>query len=728
MNRVLSLGVALALSLLVGCTATKEVAVITERAERTDLPTLSGPHTVKKPESKVEDIEVGRFDGGKMWTFDNVPVEYFNEEYGISVDSVWMGKAMRGALRFSGAPSGCSASFVSSKGLVLTNHHCARHAVVNASDQNESLLHDGFYADALESERKIEGISAEQLIGIEDVTSSILGASRRVRGDDEILRVRASRVEELEDRMTRQIAARDSSLQVRIVELYSGSRYAAYTFKRYTDIRLVMAPELSIGYFGGHADNFTFPRYALDFAFFRVYDEKGKPYETEDYFQWSHEGVSGGDAVFTIGNPGETQRLGAVSSLRYIRDYNLPMQIDWMERSAAVLEPYLDIDAVNNTYFSLRNSLKILRGQLDGLEEGFLLPRRMANEERLKTAIAESDSLSEAYGDLFVSVEEVQISRRAEAKRLQTIAYFGTRIASPVLTRALYAYYYATLKRRGFTSDEDLAEIRKEAMSIPSVPKELETALIALRLEFLREGLGENDPTFRRISDGDIDSVAARIVAETVLTDSTGLDSLLSGNYLSSSDATVEVIEALAPLYFTTTGQAQSFDNRERLLVAKLAQLQFLLDGDDIPPDASSSLRISDGRVEGYEYNGTMAPSITTFFGLYDHYHAYRGVSGEWNLPERWVNPPDSMDLSVPVNFVTTSDVSPGSSGSPVVNKDLEVVGVLYGGNVEWFPNDYLYTDESARGVSVDVRGIHEALEYIYKAHRLVTELQKPQP
>ena len=360
---------------------------------------------------------------------------------------------------------------------------------------------------------------------------------------------------------------------------------------------------------------------------------------------------------------------------------------------------------------------------MGGLRDPALIARRAATEEKLRHDIAQVDSLQAQYGGLFQDLEELQRSKKAVVGRMAMFAFFGTELGSRVLTRALYGYYYDTLKRRGMPPS-DLAEIRKDAVDFEDFPAEVETALIALRLRDAENAMGATDPTFKKITGGlPIDSVAARLVATTALADSASYASLLDSGYLGSGDPTVEVIDALAPLYFTFAQQQQSFNNREELLNGKLAQARFALYGTAVPPDASFSLRIADGVVKGYTYNGTAAPAYTTFYGLYNHYYSYRDVSDDWDLPERWIAPVSTFDRATPLNLVSTNDITGGNSGSPLLNQNLEVVGLIFDGNIESLPNTYLYTDETARAVSVDVRGILEALDEVYDADRIVLEL-----
>jgi len=672
------------------------------------------------------DVDIGRFDGGKMWTFDNPPEQWLSEAYEIQTDSSWFAKARLGALRFG---SNCSASFVSDRGLILTNHHCARESIADVSGEREDLLKDGFLAREKSEERKIANLYVEQLWEITDVTERVHRAGQVVRGDNERVRARLDKAREIEEAMTQSAKMRDSTLRVEVVELYSGERFAAYTYRRYEDVRLVMAPEKELGYFGGEQDNFTFPRYTLDMAFFRAYDQNGNVAMTPHHYDWSTKGVEAGEPVFVVGNPGSTSRLGSVSQLRFERDYVLKHQIEALQRRESLLRSFRGgdgpgSDEIDNMWFSISNSLKALSGQLKGLRNDTLMAKRSAAEFQMREDLFKSDSLSARYGSVFQNIDELQRSKRAEAGRMKAFTFLGTTIGSRILTRALYGYYYANLQQRGYADKSALDDIRKEALALKDFPLEADQAMMVIRFQELQEALGMNDPTIRSILGGlTIDSLASKIATTSVLSDSAGFAELLDTGYLSSDDPTVPVMSALAPLYFTAQRQAESFTNREDLLHAELASLRFALYGTDSPPDASFSLRISDGRVSGYRYNGTHAPAFTTFYGLYDHYYAYRNLSEAWDLPERWQNPPDTFVLSTPLNFVSTNDITGGNSGSPLLNEHLEIVGLIFDGNIESLPNVYIFSDRTARAISVDVRAIVVSLEHIYNAEFLVQEI-----
>ncbi len=718
--------------LMTACTAPKETAVVVERATRIEKPPTT-EETVATPRPKLEltpfpagydTVRARRFDGGKMWTFEHPPIDYFEQAYGFRPDTTWFEEVRLAALRFS---SYCSASFVSPNGLVMTNHHCGRESV---TEVDPGLLDEGFYASAMEEERKVKDLYVDQLIALKDVTGEIYDLPATLVTDEERADARRRNAEALEKRMTDEVKAQDSTLYVQVVELYNGGKYSAYTYRRYDDVRLVMAPELQIGYFGGDPDNFTYPRFNLDMTFFRVYGPDGKPLHTEHYFPWQTGGAAKGEAVFVVGNPGSTSRLSTVSQLEYERDYNLPQSLAVLESRAKILYDYIsghpeEADAydLRNPYFSISNSLKAQRGQLEGLRDPYLIARRAAGERDLQMVVAETDSLREQYGKVWEQIAQLQKSKRATAEQARALKYFSNpNLSSHVLTRALYGYVYTLMRQRNFPPDQ-IEEVRTDALKITSWPPDVEKAFITARLRELLEVLGPLDPTMKRIlGERSPEEVAGELVDSTALMDSTAFRTLLDEGFLRSGDPAARVIEAIAPLYFTLNQQLQSFENREKALNAKLALVRFAVYGLSVPPDATFSLRLADGLVKGYPYNGTKAPPYTTFFGMFDRHFSFSGRR-EWALPEYWLNPPQTFDPSTPVDLVTTNDITGGNSGSPLINRAREIVGLIFDGNIESLPNEYIYTDEAARAVAVDARGILEALDEIYDADRIVLEL-----
>jgi len=727
MRKTFTSGLALLLAalLLAGCGPSREtatVATVTETAPSTETEAPE-PEPVTVVPAGFDTVTAQRFDRGKMWTFENAPVDYFEEEYGFRPDETWFRKARLGALRI----PGCSASFVSPHGLVMTNHHCGRESVSQVSQESEALLDNGFYAESLEEERKVPDFYIEQLVEIEDVTEKV---NRRLQADNDTRgRNRERQIQQMQEEMTQEAKRRNEDLSVELVALYSGARYSAYTYERFDDVRLVMAPELSLGFFGGAPDNFTYPRYTLDVTFFRAYNDDGEPMTPKQHFSWDEDGSSEGDPVFVVGNPGSTSRLSTVSQLKFTRDHSLPGQLDVLVTRAKILEPYIEAHpekaeefGLRNTFFSIDNSVKNYRGQLRGLRDPYLIARRAKAEQALQDSIMAVDSLRSRYGNVLEEIEQLQRSKRVAAEKNNAFAAFSaTSLGSRVLTRAVYGYFYDTLKRRGAASDR-LEDIREDAMNIKDWPAEVEAPFIAARLREIRSAFGPNDPTVRKImSNRTPDQIADSLVQTSALMDSTKYAQMLDKSFLSSDDPAVELIDAIAPLFFTTNQQMSDFNATEETLNGRLARARFAVVGTEIPPDATFTLRLADGRVAGYEYNGTRAGAFTNYYGLYDHYYSYGNRN--WTLPKRWVDRPDDLDLETPLNLVSTNDITGGNSGSPLLNKDLEVVGLIFDSNIEALPNEFLYTTAKARAVSVDARGIVEALRDIYGADRIVTEL-----
>jgi len=730
MRRTISAATAsliVALLLLAGCGSARETVTVTERPE--PIPSTEGDTTVvEQPAivdipSRFDTAEAGRFDQGKMWTFDNPPREYLRNEYGFAPRDRWFKKARLGALRFG---EGCSASFVSPNGLVMTNHHCGREYITKVSRTNENLLDEGFYAESTEAERRAADLHVDQLIQIEDVTDEIYADLED--GRDTGAQQRRQRVEELEETWTQEAKRKNNRLRVEVVSLYSGAKYSKYTYRRYEDVRLVMAPELRMGFFGGTPDNFTYPRYSFDVTFFRVYVDD-EPLETETHFSWDVDGAEEGEAVFVVGNPGSTSRLNTVAQLKYDRDHELPQRLNALRTRSGILEGYIrenpqqaDAFDLRNPYFSIENSVKSLDGQLRGLRDPYLMARRGKAEIALYDSIQAVDSLRTRYASVIEKIKQNQQSKRIIAdKNAAFVAFSNTSVGSRVLGRAVYAYYYDFLRTRGAAKDR-LETIRSDAMEMDDWPKPVEKGFIAARLREVRDAFGASHPTVQKIlQNRSPQEVAQHLVDNSALIDSTQYARLLGEGYLNSGDPSVPIINALAPLFFQTNRQLQDYISTEENLNARLNRARFAVYGPTMPPDASFTLRLSDGRIQSYPYNGTRASAFTNFFGLYDHYYSYG--ADVWKLPARWLSPPQAFDLDTPFNLVSTNDIAGGSSGSPLLNRDLEVVGLIFDSNIEALPNEYLYTNRTARAISVDARGILEAIRDLYGADRLAQEL-----
>jgi hypothetical protein len=674
----------------------------------------------------LDTVTAGVFDNGKMWTFEYPPLDYLRETYGFSADRDWFTKAHMSALRI----PGCTASFVSPDGLVMTNHHCARGSIEQVSRDGEDLVADGFYATSLEDERPIEDYWADQLIEIRDVTDRVYASLEGVVGVEARAQMREGITEEITAEITEEFGGEDAGYNVEMVELYAGGRYSVYIFKRYTDVRLVLSPELKVAYFGGDWDNFTYPRYDLDMSFYRIYGDDGQPLQTEYYFPFNPEGVSEGDLVFVIGNPGSTSRLQTVAELEYRRDVGDQAVVDLLGTRVEALEDYMESHPeearemdLRNAVFGFLNSLKAYSGIVGGLQDPVKIAKRKDHERKFQAAIDADPALQAEYGDLISRMAELQEQKREHAPALMSFLALGhPQLGSATLGRAITAFQYLSAQGQG-APDETLEELKNELLSTPEQPREINEAQLAQRFQDFVRNYGENHPFVQQVLRGRTpEGMAAVIMEGSALADSASTVAAVDSDDLDMLDEAIRIVPAI----FQAFGQAQQVQfmatNEEAEISSALGRALFEVYGTDVPPDATFSLRIADGVVEGYEYNGTVAPVYTTYYGMYDHYYSY-GAGSDWDLPERWLSPPASFDMATPLNFVSSADIIGGNSGSPVIDRNLQVVGLIFDGNIESLPGDFIYLPEENRSVSVDVRGILEALADIYEADRIVEEL-----
>ncbi|KXK16696.1 MAG: peptidase S46 [Candidatus Parvibacillus calidus] len=674
-------------------------------------------------------VEYGKFDNGKMWTFSYPPVQYFKETYGFTPSEEWLENMRMSALRFS---TYCTASFVSEDGLVMTNHHCGRQSVTEVTKDGEDLPKDGFYAATLEEERKVPGLFVDQLIAMKDVTSDILMAMSNGKDDDEKNKLKNEKINELvKENETA------TGIKVQVHTFYNGSIYQMYTYKRYSDVRLVMAPETDLGYFGGDPDNFTYPRYSLDYTFFRVYDEDGKPLKTKYHYTWSESGAKENEPLFVVGNPGTTQRLSTVSMLEYYRDYTMPHTLDLLNMLGSTYKEYIDSHPeskleLTDTYFGYMNSLKAYNGMYGGLKNPDLMGKRASFEKAFKTAVFEKPELKAKYGDIWAKIN---------ASRNQMKQYFGKQImfspsgsTSKLFALGARAIDIATEmkkpenERTQGNSDEQLkAKIEKLKLSKSYYPQ-IEEKAIEFQLTKISKWSGNK----MRMIDGTnnpvmIPAQAKAIVANSVVANHEKLMALFNEGpdaVLNSNDpvlAYCKMSKDSLAYYKTIIDPIAAEENKN---IQLLGQAFYEVYGTSTPPDANFTLRIADGVLKTYDYNGTTAPEFTTFYGLFDRYYSY-GKKEPWNLPQRWLDAEKYMNKSTKYNYVTTHDIIGGNSGSAMVNSKGEVVGLIFDGNIESLPGRYIFDMKSNnRCVAVHSDGIIETLRSVYKAGRIADELK----
>ncbi len=671
-------------------------------------------------------IAAGRFDYGKMWTFEYAPKEYFSETYEFEADDAWFERARLSALRV----PGCSSSFVSPNGLMVTNHHCIRGTMSQVARPGETLLDSGFVAWTLADERQIPRYYADQLVAALDVSDEVFAAMDRAADDTGRAAAREAVYSEIETRLQGQYAELGEQLRVQLVPLYNGGRHSAYVFRRFTDVRLVAAVELQMGFFGGDPDNFTYPRYALDFAFLRVYED-GRPYRTDHYFAWGSEGVEENDVVFVIGNPGPTNRLATVAQLEYQRDHLLPPIVAFLSSRLGTLRDYqgafpeqAEAMDLRNRAFSLSNSLKANTGRLTALQDPGIMERKADAERQLRDAIAQDPVLQQRFGGLFDEIATLQPRKRAFSA--EYAAFYG--LGAPVYTSALLRRAVAAVEwleaLQAQASPERVAELRRELELVPDAPRDLELQLLTQRLADLERYLGSQDPLVRlALESRDPAAAAEHLVGRSELRSQSSVQNAVAAGRLTMQDPVIQLGAAVAERYDAMRSGLGEITSREAELGAELGRARFAVYGQSVPPDASRSPRITDGVVLPYEYNGTLAPVYTTFYGLYDRYYAHRGET-DWALPYRWRTPPDGLDLGTPLNFVSTADTYGGNSGSPAVTKNLAIVGLNFDRNIQGLSRDFIYLPERGRNIMVDVRAIEAALEHGYDFDRVLAEIE----
>lgn len=659
----------------------------------------------------LDTIKSSKYDMGKMWTFDFPPVDYFNETYGFKPTQEWLDHVRMSAIRFA---TYCSSSFVSGDGLVMTNHHCGRESVSQVEKECEDLHNMGFLAMKLEDERPVPNLFVDQLVKIINVTDEVQTAIETGKTNEEKVANKKVKIQEIEKRV-----AEETGLRCQVVTLFNGAVYSAYVYKRYTDVRLVMAPEDQAGFFGGDYDNFTYPRYNLDMTFFRVYGDDGKPLKTEHYYKWSPGGAKPGEPIFVVGNPGRTERLNTYSQLEVARDYTNP---DVLAMLDMLVNTYTDIIAknpekgkeMNNTLFSMANSQKVYKGMVKALNDPVLMAKKRHFEKTFRAAVDANPTLKSKYGKAWDEISDAN----TELKKMYNEIYSfqnNPRMSSVEFNAADRLVTSALSK-------ETLEPAKLEAL-YKNFDPELNKALMNFKLNAIRKKLGKDNTALKIFENRNAES----LTGTSVLSTKDGALGLLSQGpdaILKSNDPFIKFAIETAPRFAELKKKNEEL--RNKILVNKelIGRAAFEVYGTSIPPDATFTLRISDGVIKSYNYNGTIAPPKTTFYGYYDRYYSFN-KQYPWTLSERWENPPSEFDKSTPINFISTNDIIGGNSGSPVINKDAEIIGLAFDGNIESLDDNYIYNTDVPHTVSVDSEGMIEAIKDLYKLERIAKELRE---
>lgn len=665
-----------------------------------------------------------------MWTFNNVPKAEIKKRYGFDVTDEWLKKVQLASVRFNNGGSG---SFVSADGLVLTNHHIASDTLQKISTPEKDYNKEGFYARTREQEAKAPDLELNQLISIEDVTERVMSAVKTGISAEATTAARRAAIANIEKESTEKTGLRSD-----VITLYQGGQYNLYRYKKYTDVRLVFAPEFSIAFFGGDPDNFTYPRYDLDMALFRVY-ENNKPLKVENYFKWSRAGAKDGELVFVTGNPGSTARLDTVAHLEFLRDSGLPFTINVLTRQHDALGKYRSLGEeqsrrAQEDYFGIENALKAFRGELQGLQDKSLIAKKAKAEAALRGTVAADAAKQKAYGDAWDNIAKGRQGLKGYYKELSLLeggSAFNSGLFGIArrLVRLAAESAKPNAERLPEYTDARSASLELNLYSPAPIYSDFEKVRLAESLSFMRDELGAADPNVKKaLGDKSPEARAAELVDGTKVSDVAYRKQLASGGVKAIEEST----DPMIVLARSVDGEARSVRKRsetevqsnERANYAKIARALFDIEGTKLYPDATFTLRLAYGAVKGYQENGKHVPAFTAFAGLYKH-SAEHGNKDPYELPQRWLDKKSAINLSTPFNFVSTNDITGGNSGSPVINKNAELVGLIFDGNIQSLVGNFVFDETVNRAVSVDSRAMIEALRKIYGATEAADELMK---
>ncbi len=660
-----------------------------------------------------------------MWTFERPPTQAIQQRYGFTATKAWLDHLRLSSVRF---PEG-SGSFVSPTGLVLTNHHVALEQLQKISTPQKNYVADGFYARTPADELKAADAELDVLMSTEDVTSRVLGAAARANAQAALAAHKAeiARVEKE--------CVDATQLRCDVVPLYQGAQYWLYRYKKYTDVRLVFAPEQQMAFFGGDPDNFTYPRHDLDFAIFRVY-ENGQPIHSDNYLKWNSKGAGDQEPVFVTGHPGSTDRNDTVAELETDRDVVYPANLKVVSRRLGVLRNYSSQGTEQarqaaSLIFALENALKAYTGEYNGLMDPKILQKKMAEEKALRDKVATKPEWQKEYGSAWATIQHAEDSHRRLYKTERFAQLRGSSLAPLGLVFVQYAKEIEKpdAERLDGYHDAQLPTLKFQLSSPAPYYPALDEALLADSLQESLEELGANDPFVKAALAGRSPKEAAtELIGKTTLGDQNVRKQLLDGGAAAinaSDDPLIVLGRALDPV---VRAVKRTLDREVTSVVTaareKVGQARFAVYGTSVYPDATFTLRLSYGKVSGYPMNGTKAAYKTTFAGLYDRSAGFDDKP-PFQLTQRFVGKRGQIDMLTPLDFVTTNDIIGGNSGSPVVNRAGELVGLIFDGNSESLVGRFVYDEEKNRAIAVHAGAITYALRAIYDAAPLADELEQ---
>ncbi|HXE74085.1 MAG TPA: S46 family peptidase [Candidatus Xenobia bacterium] len=666
-----------------------------------------------------------------LWTYNNVPRQLLEQRYGFSPSDAWLDHLRLSSVRFNNGGSG---SFVSPNGLVMTNHHVGSECIQELSSAEHDYMANGFYAATRAQEKKCPNLELNVLMSLADVTEQVNAGLRPEMSPAERSAAQRAAMSKLEKE-----CAESTGLRCDIVTLYEGGAFHLYRYKKYTDVRLVFAPEAEVAAYGGDPDNFNYPRYCLDIAFFRVY-ENDKPARIEHYLTWNSNGVKEGDVIFVSGNPGSTGRQLTMAQLEFLRDTAYPWRIALFKSRLKALYDFSGQNAENarvarDVILSYENSLKATTGYQGGLLDADLMAKKAAAEKVMRQQVAADAALAKEYGGVWDSLAEAEKAYAGFYREYQLVeAPIGLR-QSELFARARHLVRMPVEKAKPNPTrlreyrDSNLASLEQGLFSTATIYPSLETVILGQVFAEMARDLGADHPLVKQILGGETpEQAAARYVAGTKLGDVAERRRLAEGGASAveaSNDAMIQLARLVDPAARILRKRYEDeVEAVERRNGSQLAKLLFALRGTTQYPEATFTLRLSYGAVKGYNDAGRPRRWYTTFQGLYE----LEAGQPPYRLPKRWLDRKRLLKLDTPYNWVNTADIIGGNSGSPVVNRQGELVGIIFDGNIQQLPNRFLYTDEVARSVAVHAAGIVEALRKIYGAQALVRELRMARP
>jgi hypothetical protein len=669
-------------------------------------------------------VSSARADEG-MWTFDNFPSATMKAKHGFGPDQTWLDRVRQSAVRLS---SGCSASTVSPNGLVLTNWHCVSECIQSLSTKQDDYAADGFLAKRAEDEKTCPGVQAEILMSITDVTPRVKAAIAGKAAAD-VAKARQGEIARIEEEGCKA----DKKLQCEVVSLYRGGQYKLYTYRKYEDVRLAFAPETSTGFFGGDPDNFNFPRFCLDSAFLRLYED-GKPVSTPTHLAWTTDVPKEGEPVFVAGNPGSTQRLFTRAQLEFDRDWQLPTRqlirselrgrlLNYASQGAEQKRTSADI------LFGVENSFKAQYGQMRALLDPEFFATKVAEENSLRSRLKSNAALAREIGDPWADMEKVVAAQRElfmshdwlQARAGSISQLYGQ---ARVLVRAAEERAKPNADRLPGFTESDVPQLERMMKEQVPVYPDIERIGLELWLSKTREFLTVDDARVQRLLGKESpEAIAAAAIKGTKLADPKVRMALWTGGK-AAVDASKDPLIVLArraeaDSRSVLTAWRERVEGPAALAAERLARARFALDGDKVYPDATFTLRLSYGTVAGWTYQGRTIAPYTTMEGLYA-----RATGAEpFALSPKWLAAQSSINKSKVFNLTSTNDIIGGNSGSPLIDAKGRVVGAVFDGNIHSLGGGYGFDARLNRTVSVSTAAISEALRKVYKADRLADEL-----